>query len=156
MKKELGIFILLVVLCAIVAIINPKFLLAINLQNLTRMIGAFGIFSIGLGLVIITGGIDLSVGSVFALQGVVLAMMLREAWYLPPLRVVKIAHYLNINITPIEYHWVWPLAVLVTFIAVMGLGLFHGLMITRLRMQPFIVTLCGLLFYRGLARFFTD
>ena len=50
MKKELGIFVLLVVLCIIVSIINPNFLLAINLQNLARQIGAFGIFSIGLGL----------------------------------------------------------------------------------------------------------
>ena len=62
MKKELGIFVLLMVLCIVVSIINPNFLLAINLQNLARQIGSFGIFSIGLGLVIITGGIELSVG----------------------------------------------------------------------------------------------
>ena len=49
MKKELGIFVLLIVLCVVVSIINPNFLLAINLQNLARQIGAFGIFSIGLG-----------------------------------------------------------------------------------------------------------
>ena len=78
MKKELGIFILLVLLCAIVSIKNPNFLLAINLQNVTRQIGAFGIFSIGLGLVIITGGIELSVGSLMALLGVLLPMMLTE------------------------------------------------------------------------------
>ena len=51
MKKELGIFILLIVLCVIVSIVNPNFLLANNLQNLARQIGAFGIFSIGLGSV---------------------------------------------------------------------------------------------------------
>src|SRR5881409_3677766 len=78
MKKELGIFILLIVLCIIVSAINPNFLQAINLQNLARQIGAFGIFSIGLGLVIITGGIDLSVGSMMALLGVLLSMMLTE------------------------------------------------------------------------------
>src|ERR1041385_9036711 len=78
MKKELGIFVLLVVLCVIVSAINPNFLLAINLQNLARQIGAFGIFSIGLGLVIITGGIELSVGSMMALLGVLLSMMLTE------------------------------------------------------------------------------
>src|SRR5262250_3473894 len=81
MKKELGIFILLIVLCVIVSVINPNFLLAINLQNLARQIGAFGIFSIGLGLVIITGGIELSVGSMMALLGVLLSMMLTE-WHL--------------------------------------------------------------------------
>src|SRR5688572_31623064 len=78
MKKELGIFILLIVLCIVVSIINPNFLLAINLQNLARQIGAFGIFSIGLGLVIITGGIELSVGSMMALLGVLMSMMLTE------------------------------------------------------------------------------
>jgi ribose transport system permease protein len=48
MKKELGIFVLLIVLCVITSIINPNFLFAINLQNIARQIGAFGIFSIGL------------------------------------------------------------------------------------------------------------
>src|SRR5690349_11409345 len=78
MKKELGIFVLLIVLCAIVALVNPNFLLPINLQNLARQIGAFGIFSLGLGLVIITGGIDLSVGSMMGLLGVLMSMMLTE------------------------------------------------------------------------------
>jgi len=131
MKKELGIFILLIVLCAIVAAINPNFLLAINLQNLARQIGAFGIFSIGLGLVIITGGIELSVGSMMALLGVLMSMMLTE----------------------------WKLGVIVAVVVCIGLamslGMIHGLLVTRVKMQPFIVTLCGLLFYRGLARFIT-
>ena len=132
MKKELGIFVLLVVLCVIVSVINPNFLLAINLQNLARQIGAFGIFSIGLGLVIITGGIELSVGSMMALLGVLMSMMLTE-WNLPVV-----------------------IAVLACIGIAMTLTLGHGLLITRLNMQPFIVTLCGLLFYRGLARFLTN
>ncbi len=52
MRKELGIFILLVVLCVIVSILNPRFLAAANLQNMARLIGAYGIFSIGIGIVI--------------------------------------------------------------------------------------------------------
>ena len=132
MKKELGIFILLILLCIIVSVINPNFLQAINLQNLARQIGMFGIFSIGLGLVIITGGIELSVGSMMALLGVLMSMMLTE----------------------------WHLGVVLSILACIGvamvLGLGHGLLITRLNMQPFIVTLCGLLFYRGLARFITN
>src|SRR6266567_8448456 len=132
MKKELGIFILLVVLCIVVAIINPRFLTATNLRNMGQQIGAFGIFSIGLGLVIISGGIDLSVGSMMALLGVLLSMMLTE--------------------------WGWnPLFAILGCAAVaMGLSLLHGVLITRMNMQPFIVTLCGLLFYRGLARFITN
>jgi len=132
MKKELGIFVLLIVLCIVVAAVNPNFLLPINLQNLARQIGAFGIFSIGLGIVIITGGIELSVGSMMALLGVLLSMMLTE-WHF--------------GVIP---------AILLSIVIAMFLGLIHGLLITRLNMQPFIVTLCGLLFYRGLARFITN
>jgi ribose transport system permease protein len=132
LKKELGTFLLLVLLCVVVAILNPRFLAPANLQNMARLIGAYGIFSIGLGIVIITGGIDLSVGSVFALLGVLLSMMLTE--------------------------WGWPAALSVVVIIgiAMCLGALHGLLITKLNIQPFIVTLCGLLFYRGLARFIAN
>jgi ribose transport system permease protein len=131
MKKEIGISVLLFVLCAITAIKNPAFLSATNLTNLANVIGLFGIFSIGLGLVIITGGIDLSVGSMFALCGVLLAMALRE--------------------------WMWPWWLAVAFVMVVPLllGLVHGMLIS-MRIQPFIVTLCGLLLYRGLARFIAN
>lgn len=129
MRKELGTFILLVVLCIVLAILNPSFLAAVNLQNLARLIGIYGIFSIGLGFVIITGGIDLSVGSVFALLGVLLSIFLVE-WQLP----AAIAVLAVVGIT--------------TF-----LGAINGFLITKVKIQPFIVTLCGLLFYRGLARF---
>src|SRR3982751_1698371 len=82
MKKELGTFILLVILCVVLSILTPSFLSPDNLQNLARLIGIYGIFSIGLGVVIITGGIDLSVGSVFALLGVLLSIFLVE-WHMP-------------------------------------------------------------------------
>lgn len=129
MRKELGTFVLLVVLCVVLAVLNPSFLGGANLQNLARLIGIYGIFSIGLGMVIITGGIDLSVGSVFALLGVLLSIFLVE-WQLP----AAIAVVAVVGIT--------------TF-----LGAINGFLITRVKIQPFIVTLCGLLFYRGLARF---
>lgn len=120
---------ILVVLCAVVSILNPRFLSAANLQNTARLIGAYGIFSIGVGVVIITSGIDLSIGSKMALLGVLLSMMLMQA------------------------HWPSALAVVLTIGVAMALGLLHGTLITRMKIQPFIVTLCGLLFYRGLARF---
>lgn len=132
MKKELGTFILLIVLCAVVAALNPRFLAAANLQNMARLVGAYGIFSIGLGIVIITGGIDLSVGSVFALLGVLLSIFL------------------------VEWGWSAALAVVVIIGIATALGALHGFLITKLNLQPFIVTLCGLLFYRGIARFIAD
>ncbi len=130
-RKELGIFTLLAVLCVFTGLRNPNFFGAANLQDLARLVGIYGIFSIGMGVVIITGGIDLSVGSVFALEGVLGAMMLTQ------------------------WHWPPALAVLGCLALTMGVGLFQGLLITRVNLQPFIVTLCGLLFYRGLARFIT-
>jgi len=132
MRKELGTFVLLIFLCVVLAFLNPGFLSSANLQNLSRLIGIYGIFSIGLGCVIITGGIDLSVGSVFALLGVLLSIFLTE-WHMPAL-----------------------LAVLFVVAITTSLGLIHGILVTKVRIQPFIVTLCGLLFYRGLARFIAN
>lgn len=129
MKKELGISVILVVLCIVVAILNPRFLSGANLQNIARLIGMYGIFSIGVGVVIITGGIDLSVGSIFALLGVLLYYMLVQ-WALP-----------------------WPIAVTFIILVALLLGSFHGFLVTKVKLQPFVVTLCGLLFYRGIARY---
>ena len=130
-KKEFGIFVLLILICAVTTLVDPKrtFLLPQNLSNLALQIGMFGIFSIGAGLIIITGGIDLTVGSVFALEGVLLAMMLTEK---------KVP---------------WPLAIALILLLGVAIGLINGLLITRAKLQPFVVTLCGLLFYRGIARF---
>jgi ribose transport system permease protein len=129
MKKELGIFSLLVALCVATSLKNPQFLSAANLTNNANLIGIYGIFGIGLGLVIITGGIDLSVGSMFALCGMLLPMALRE------------------------WHWPWPLAIAGAIALPMILGAVHGALITRMNIQPFIITLCGLMIYRSLARF---
>ncbi|HET9266840.1 MAG TPA: ABC transporter permease [Vicinamibacterales bacterium] len=131
-RQEIGILLLLLVLCAIVATASPQFLSVVNLQNVARLVGTYGIFSIGVGIVIITGGIDLSVGSICALLGVLLSMMLVE--------------------------WHWPPAVALAAVLALGgaLGAAHGLLVTRLGLQPFIVTLCGLLLYRGAARYVAD
>jgi ribose transport system permease protein len=132
MKKELGIFAMLVVLCIVVAILNPLFLSVMNLQNTARLVGMFGIFSIGVGIVIITGGIDLSVGSLFALFGVMLSFML------------------------MRWGWPWPLAIGAILLIAIAIGIFHGFLVTKVHLQSFIVTLCGLLFYRGLARYIAE
>jgi len=129
MRKEFGILALLFVVCAVTAGLNPQFISRVNLFNLANSIGLFGIFTLGLGIVIITGGIDLSVGSIFALAGVLLAMALTE------------------------WHWPWPIAAALAIAIPTGLGWANGWLITRLKIQPFVVTLCGLLLYRGLARF---
>jgi len=123
---------MLVILCIVVTILNPLFLSGMNLQNTARLVGMFSIFSIGVGVVIITGGIDLSVGSLFALFGVLLSFML------------------------MRWGWPWPLAIAAILLIAVAVGVFHGFLVTKMHLQSFIVTLCGLLFYRGLARYIAE
>jgi ribose transport system permease protein len=131
-KKELGLLVLLLVISAITEVLNPQFLSAVNLLDMANLIGLFGIFSIGEGLTIITGGIDLSVGSMFSLLGVIFIDLVAN------------------------HDIFWPLALLAVLAGGLVLGAIQGFLITRLRLQPFIVTLCGLLIYRGAARYYTD
>ncbi len=131
-KKDLGLLVLLLVVGGITAALNPLFLSGVNLLDMANLIGLFGIFSIGEGIVIITGGIDLSVGSMFALLGVVFIDLLVNRG-LP-----------------------WPAALLATVAGGIVLGAVQGFLVTKARLQPFIVTLCGLLIYRGAARYYTD
>lgn len=130
-KKDIGLAVLIIVVGAVVYLRNPLFLSPINLGNTANLIGLFGLFAIGQGFVIMTGGIDLSVGSVIALLGVIFVDMV-GAFAVP-----------------------WPLAVAAIMILGALIGLAHGVLITRFKMQPFVVTLCGLLIYRGVARGYT-
>jgi ribose transport system permease protein len=130
-KKDIGLFILILVVGTVVAVINPLFLSPINLGNTANLVGLFGLFAIGQAFVIITGGIELSVGSIIALLGVLFVDLM------------------------VNHGVSWPVALLLMLALGMLMGLMHGLFITRLHLQPFIVTLCGLLIYRGVARFYT-
>jgi ribose transport system permease protein len=132
MKKDLGLFLLILVVGTVVAIRNPLFISPLNLSNTANLIGLFGLFALGQGFVIITGGIDLSVGSIFALFGVIFVDLM-DLYGLP-----------------------WEVAVLIIVAAGVGLGAIHGFLVTKAKMQPFVVTLCGLLIYRGLARWYTE
>src|SRR5476651_2689381 len=132
MRKDLGLFLLIVVVGTVVAILNPRFISPINLANTANLIGLFGLFSIGEGFVIITGGIDLAIGSMFALLGVIFIDL------------------------PVTWQLGWGLSVPIIVAAGIVLGAIHGFLIVRMRLQPFIVTLCGLLIYRGVARYYTN
>src|SRR6185295_6553267 len=129
MKKIFGILGLLVFVCLLTGLLNPeRFLSEYNIGNLVRRSSLFAIFSIGVAFVIITGGIDLSIGSVVALVGCLFPYLLM--------------------------HEKWPVSWAINFVIGLSLliGLFHGLLITKLRLHPFVVTLCGLMLYRGIAR----
>jgi ribose transport system permease protein len=130
-KKDIGLLILILVVGTVVAFINPLFVSPINLANTANLVGLFGIFAIGQAFVIITGGIELSVGSIIALLGVLFVDLI------------------------VNFAMPWPLALLLMLVLGLLIGLAHGTLITRMHLQPFIVTLCGLLIYRGAARFYT-
>ena len=134
-KKILGILGLFVFIFGATAVMNPDFISAYNMQNLVKWSSLFAIMGIGVAFVIITGGIDLSIGSVIGLVASLMALAVdaKDGWGWHPgvARVVMLALSLFI-------------------------GLAHGLLITKVKLQPFVVTLCGLLVYRGLARWMTD
>lgn len=127
-----GIGVLLIFIMVIAAFINLRFLSAYNIRNIMRWTGLFGILSLGVAFVIITGGIDLSIGSVVGFTGSISAYLMVKAGF------------------PIS------LTLLIVLVVSMSIGLFHGYLITKIHMQPFVVTLCGLFLYRGLARYFMD
>src|SRR5215471_8972413 len=110
LKKDLGLLLLILIVGTVVALLNPRFISPINLSNTANLIGLFGLFAIGQGFVIITGGIDLSVGSIFALLGVIFIDMI------------------GIYMVP------WPLAFLLTILAGVALGGVHAFLVTRLKM----------------------
>lgn len=130
-KKDIGLAVLVLVVAAVVTAVNPRFISPINLANTANLIGLFGLFSIAEAFVIVTAGIELSIGSVIALLGVIF-------------------------IDLIASHGVpWPIALVIVMVLSVVIGVLHGWLITRLKLPPFVVTLCGLLIYRGIARFYT-
>lgn len=122
----------LAVACVVLGISNPDFFGSSNVINTTRQISMLGIFALGAAFVIITGGIDLSVGSMIGLTGVIIA---------------KISSHESGG-------WGYNLAlgVLVAVGVALLVGLVQGLLITRLKLQPFIVTLGGMLLIRGVSQ----
>ncbi len=138
MRRELGMFVALVLLCLGLWATNPDFLGASNVVNTTRQISMLGVFAIGISFVIITGGIDLSIGSVIGLTGVLIAKLSGQFYPDNP-AAGGLGYSLWVGI---------PIALAVA--ALVGLG--QGLLITRLNLQPFIVTLGGMLLLRGVSQ----
>jgi ribose transport system permease protein len=121
---------LLTTLVAVTGWWDPNFLSPFSMRSVVRDIAIWSLFALGQAVVIISGGIDLSVGSLICFLGVIAILVLNLG---APL-------------------WFVLLAVLT--IAV-GIGTMHGVLICRLNLQPFLVTLCSLLTFRGLARVLT-
>ena len=119
-------FLTLILLCIALTIATPHFLTAINLASVARQTAVINIMALGMTLVIISGGIDLSVGSILGVAGLFGAMAIKAG--MPS-----------------------ALAILAGTGVGFLCGLLNGLMTTRLKIAPFIVTLGTLGAYRGLA-----
>lgn len=128
--KELNILIVLLVLCAFLSVRSEFFLTSDNLLGVGRAFSLTAIVAIGQTMVIITGGIDLSVGSVLAFSGISTAMLLERGW-------------------PLE------LAMPAGFVVGGIFGLVNGLLITKIGLPPFIATLGTLSIGRGLVYILT-
>lgn len=141
MKKLYGMATFLAVLYGALLFSDPGARTAYNHSNLERRIGLYGIISLGAGVLIISGGIDLSIGAVVGLSATLFAMFLTGFSWPPPLDRYLPSFQL-------------PPAAAIPAVLVVGatIGLINGLLVTRMRLQAFVVTLCGLFVYRGLAR----
>ena len=128
---EYGAFIALALLVIVLSVIEPSFRAPSNLMNLLRQASFNGLIAFGMTLVILSDGIDLSVGSVFALSAIICAELLVSG--MPAV-----------------------LAVLIALVVGTALGAISGLLVTKGRLQPFIATLITMTAYRGLAKIITD
>lgn len=127
--REMGVFLALLVLCGLMSLASPYFLRPLNLFNITRGMSNIGIMSIGITMVIITGGIDLSVGSLLAVSGMFTARLMfsgMSPW-------LSVACGLGLGLC---------------------FGLLNGLIITKVKVTPFITTLGMLSIGRGLSYLF--
>lgn len=129
--KKLGVFIILLLVCVVLSILSPNFFTFKNLINIIRQAAIMTVVATGLSIVMIGGGIDLSVGSVVGVSSAVLGVLIVS---------------LGVN--------VW---VAIIFVLLIGLliGFINGVIVTRFNLAPFIVTLAGLTAYRGVSYIIT-
>src|SRR5699024_1078746 len=129
--QQYSFLILLVLLCILLSIFSPHFLTVDNFTNVLRQISVNFILATGMTLVIITAGIDLSVGSILAFSGVI------SATYL--------SHDGNIF-----------MALIIGLVVGLFCGILNGFFIAKAKLNPFIVTLGMMSIARGLALVVTD
>jgi ribose transport system permease protein len=134
MKRNLirlaGVLVLLTVLFVALGWSNPAALDKSNLYDVFNRHGALGVITLGAALLIITGAIDLSVGSVVGFSAVLFGVLMEEQY------------------SPYT-------ALVIVLLCGSAIGFINGLLVTKLRLQAFLVTLCGMFVYRGLARSLT-
>ena len=121
----------LILLCAVISCIAPRFLTVTNILNVFTQVSVNAIIAVGMCFVILTGGIDLSVGSTLAITGAVAATLAQK----------------NINV----------FAILIAVLIIGALiGWFNGIIVAKGKIQAFIVTLATMTVFRGITYVYTD
>ncbi len=136
--------IFLLVLMAVFAILQPRFLSSLNLFNVMRQVSIFGLLAIGMTFVILTRGIDLSIGSLLAFAGLVAAAVAKGG--------LESRFAVGAGAEAAGYGW--PLALVAALGVGVAAGALQGFAITRLKVPPFVVTLGGMSAFRGAALLF--
>jgi ribose/xylose/arabinose/galactoside ABC-type transport system permease subunit len=134
--------IFLLVLMAIFAFLEPRFLSSVNLFNVMRQVSITGLLAIGMTFVILTAGIDLSIGSLLAFAGLVAAAVAKGG----------MEDRFTVGEGAVGYPWF--LAALAAIAIGIAGGWLQGIAITKLRVPPFVVTLGGMSVFRGAALLF--
>lgn len=128
--RKMGPFIALVVTFIVIAALNDSFVDPNNLKNLLRQVSINALISFGMTFVILTGGIDLSVGSLLALSSALMGSLIVSG--MNPMLAILAACFIG-----------------------MGLGAVNGLVIAYGKVAPFIATLATMTIYRGLTLVYT-
>ncbi|MBO2945332.1 ribose ABC transporter permease RbsC [Paenibacillus sp. F411] len=129
--QKLGPLLGLIILIVIVSVMNPSFLEPLNILNLLRQVSINALIAFGMTFVILTGGIDLSVGSILALSSALVA---------------------NLMVAGVD-----PIFAIIIGCAAGGImGAVNGLLITKGKMAPFIATLATMTIFRGLTLVYTE
>lgn len=134
--------IFLITLMVLFALLQPRFLSSINLFNVMRQVSITGLLAIGMTFVILTAGIDLSIGSLVAFAGLVAAAVAKGG----------LQDRFTVGEGGVGYGW--GLAALAAIAVGLAGGYIQGLAITRLKVPPFVVTLGGMSAFRGAALLF--
>lgn len=126
-RREINVLVGIVVLCILIYLRNSNFGTLFNIQVILRQVAIFGLLAIAEMLVIITAGIDLSVGSLVAFVGVVEALLFTRLG------------------------WPLPLALIAGLLSAVAIGFYHGVAVSKWLIPPFIITLGSLSIWRGMA-----
>lgn len=140
-RPHLVILFALAALMVIMSLIAPNFLSKGNMMDIIRVNSIKGIMSIAMTLVLLTGGIDLSVGSTFAVAGAVTAS----------LTIGGYSDYITSNLFKCNTY----VAILIGLSVAALIGLANGLIVTKLKVEPFIATLAMMIFARGITYLYT-